>query len=102
MYYTTKIVWLVIVMCYVLWLILKKNNKTDLFEDVYNVAWLLETINLNIYKIHSWYRMVVTSLNVTRFYLLNSFNKWRLTGNFENEIPESDSSTGNDYFWFCR
>jgi hypothetical protein len=28
------------------------------------------------------------------------FNKWRLTGNFENEIPKSDS--GNDYFRFCR
>jgi hypothetical protein len=24
------------------------------------------------------------------------------TENFEKEIPESDSGTGNDYFWFCR
>ena len=32
----------------------------------------------------------------------NTSNKWRLTGNFENEIPESDSGTGNDYFRFCR
>ena len=23
------------------------------------------------------------------------------TGNFENEIPESDSGTGNDYFGFA-
>jgi hypothetical protein len=27
----------------------------------------------------------------------SSQNKWRLTGNFENGIPESDSETGNDY-----
>jgi uncharacterized protein (DUF2344 family) len=24
------------------------------------------------------------------------------TRNFEKEIPESDSGTGNDYFWVCR
>jgi hypothetical protein len=24
----------------------------------------------------------------------SSWNKWRLTGNFENELPESDSGTG--------
>ena len=50
----------------------------------------------------------LTSSNVLFIQLLafcrnweqRSFNKWRLTGNFENEI--SDSGTGNDYFWFCR